>query len=58
MIHRAAGRFLPLGWHLHQEVRRVDQWRRDPIELGDLCPPELKVSTPAHAKHLGWYLEF
>ena len=20
--------------------------------------PELKVSTPAHAKYLGWYLEF
>ena len=23
-----------------------------------LCHPELKVSTPAHTKHLGWYLEF
>ena len=23
-----------------------------------LRPPELKVRTPAHTKHLGWYLEF
>ena len=23
-----------------------------------LRPPEPKVSTPAHTKHLGWYLEF
>ena len=23
-----------------------------------VCPPELKVSTPAHAKQPGWYLEF
>ena len=22
------------------------------------APPELKVSTPAHAEHLGWHLEF
>ena len=22
------------------------------------CPPELKVKTAAHAKHLGWYLDF
>ena len=22
------------------------------------CPPELKVRTPAHTKHLGWYLVF
>ena len=21
-------------------------------------PPKLKVRTPAHTKHLGWYLEF
>ena len=26
--------------------------------LPRLRHPELKVSTPAHAKHLGWYLEF
>ena len=23
-----------------------------------LCPPELKVRTPAHTKHQGWHLEF
>ena len=23
-----------------------------------ICPPELKVRTPAHTKQLGWYLEF
>ena len=23
-----------------------------------ICPPELKVRTPAHTKHSGWYLEF
>ena len=23
-----------------------------------VCPPELKVRTPAYAKNLGWYLEF
>ena len=23
-----------------------------------VCPPELKVRTPAHTEHLGWYLEF
>ena len=23
-----------------------------------LCPPELKVRTPAHTKQLGWYVEF
>ena len=23
-----------------------------------VCPPELKVRTPAHAKQLGWYVEF
>ena len=23
-----------------------------------LCPPKLKVRTPAHTKHLGWYLGF
>ena len=22
------------------------------------CPAELKLRTPAHTKHLGWYLEF
>ena len=26
--------------------------------MAPLCPPKLKVRTPAHAKHLGWYLEF
>ena len=25
---------------------------------GSLCPPELKVRTPAHTKQLGWYVEF
>ena len=24
---------------------------------GPACPPEPKVSTPAHTKDLGWYLE-
>ena len=23
-----------------------------------VCPPELKVRTPAHTKQLGWYVEF
>ena len=23
-----------------------------------VCPPELKVRTPAHTEHPGWYLEF
>ena len=23
-----------------------------------VCPPELKVMSPAHTKQLGWYLEF
>ena len=32
-------------------------WRR-PIEAIDVCPPELKVMTPAHTKQLGWYAEF
>ena len=26
--------------------------------MGRVRPPELKVSTPAHSKHLGWYVEF
>ena len=25
---------------------------------GQACPPELKVRTPAHAKHRGWCVEF
>ena len=37
------------------------------LSLGRCClshlfaqciPPELKVRTPAHTKHMGWYLEF
>ena len=28
-------------------------------DLKDAKPhPELKVSTPAHTRHLGWYVEF
>ena len=31
----------------------------DAQPLPDLsCPPELKVSTPAHTKQLGWHVEF
>ena len=26
--------------------------------LRPVRPPKLKVSTPAHTKHLGWYVEF
>ena len=35
---------------------------RDQAELmiarAEVCPPELKVSSPAHTKQLGWYVEF
>ena len=26
------------------------------LDRGTLCPPELKVRTPAHTKQLGWYV--
>ena len=42
--------------------RRTGPRGRSSPDLGwparPLCPPELKVRTPAHTKHLGWYLEF
>ena len=41
------------GGHAFRRRRRVL------AQLGGIArPPELKASTPAHAKHLGWYLEF
>ena len=29
-----------------------------PSGASPVCPPELKVRTPAHAKYPGWYVEF
>ena len=43
-------------------TRKVDGlWERVAQAARDnqvRCPPELKFRTPAHTKHLGWYLEF
>ena len=44
------------------ETCRLFLYRRQvtPADLVSLqvCPPDLKVRTPAHTKQLGWYVEF
>ena len=39
-------------------VQGVDLVITPQWSVSRICPPELKVRTPAHTKHLGWYNEF
>ena len=45
--------------HVHVCVLAAVRVRHNELAVpADVCPPELKVRTPAHTKHSGWYLEF
>ena len=52
----------PLTTHCPPRLPLVHDRRRDNQSDGrfyqTVCPPELKVRTPARTKHLGWYVEF
>ena len=40
--------------HAHQVIGNLSS----ESAVSSLCPPEPKVRTPAHAKNLGWHVEF